>query len=313
MGEGSQYLWGFSLAVAVAGLAIVGARLRRLQALRAAVEAKLAETTAANAALALEIERRKVSEEQKDRMFSIVAHDLRAPFSVLLGFASILNDEAAELPREQIQRYSRSIHTNGVRVLALLDNMLQWARLQMKRVKVVVSTEPLRPLVDRLLADVAADGTGKEVALESHVDDVTVQADPALLATTLRNLVTNGVKFTPAGGKVEVRARVEGESVTIEVADTGVGIAADRLERLFEAGGQRATAGTSGETGTGLGLLICKDLIELHGSRLEVESAPGNGTVVRFRMPVGETRTEGRATRKASTAGDEVADTAGTG
>lgn len=307
MGDGWNHLWGVGFGLAVACVAILAWRLRRVRDTAAATRTKLAETEAANAALADEIEQRKAIEEQKDRMFSIIAHDLRAPFSVLLGFASILNDESAELPREQIQRYSRSIHTNGVRVLALLDNMLQWARLQMKRVKVVLSTEPLRPIVERLIADLA-DGNGKEITLESHVDDVTVQADPALLSTTLRNLVTNGIKFTPSGGKVDVRAKAEGDSVVIEVADTGVGIAADRLPRLFEPGGQRATSGTHGETGTGLGLLICKDLLELHGSRLEVESTVGSGTVFRFALPIGEASPDGAAA-KAGTAGGELGET----
>jgi signal transduction histidine kinase len=241
-----------------------------------------------NAALSLEIERRKVSEEQKDRMFSIIAHDLRAPFSVLLGFASILHEEAAELPREQIERYSKSIHANGERVLALLDNILQWARLQMKRVKLAPSTEPLRPIVERLFADVA-ETAGKDVKLENDVGDVTVEADPTLLATILRNLVTNGIKFTQAGGTVTVRATADDGAVTIEVADSGIGIPEDRMARLFEPGAQRATPGTNGETGTGLGLLICRDLIELHGSRLEVASTVGKGTAFRFRLPRGET------------------------
>jgi signal transduction histidine kinase len=242
----------------------------------------------ANAALSLEIERRKVSEEQKDRMFSIIAHDLRAPFSVLLGFASILREEAAELPPEQIERYSGSIHANGVRLLALLDNMLQWARLQMKRVKLVPSTEPLHPIVERLFMDVAETAGAKNVKLENRVADITVEADATLLATILRNLVTNAVKFTQAGGTVTVRAAAEDDVVAIEVSDSGVGIPEDRMARLFEPGAQRATPGTKGETGTGLGLLICRDLIELHGGRLEVASTLGKGTTFRFRLPRGE-------------------------
>jgi len=309
MGDGWNHLWEIAPAIAIVCVVVLGRRrLRRFRELRASDEAKLAEALAANASLALDIEQRKASEEQKDRMFSIIAHDLRAPFSVLLGFASILRDEAADLPRQQIERYSRSIHTNGVRVLALLDNMLQWARLQMRRVKVVVSTEPFRPVVERLLADLAEGAAAKEVSLESYIDDVTVQADPALVATTLRNLVTNGIKFTPPGGKVEVRAKADGDAVRIEVADTGVGIAADRLPRLFEPGGQRATAGTNGETGTGLGLLICKDLIELHGGQLEVESTLGSGTVFRFKLPISELRNDGAEARKSRASDDELGD-----
>jgi signal transduction histidine kinase len=241
-------------------------------------------------------------------MFSIIAHDLRAPFSVLLGFASLLREEAAELPRDQIERYSKSIHANGVRLLALLDNMLQWARLQMKRVKLMPSTEPLHPIVERLFMDVAEAAGAKNVKLENQVADVTVEADATLLATILRNLVTNGVKFTQAGGTVTVRAAAEDGAVAIEVSDSGMGIPEDRMAGLFEPGGQRATPGTNGETGTGLGLLICRDLVELHGGRLEVASTVDKGTVFRFRLPRGEVR--GVAAPSAARSGDELGEQA---
>jgi signal transduction histidine kinase len=259
-------------------------RLRRMEYLR------LGEASTANAALALEVERRKTSEEQKDRMFSIIAHDLRGPFSVLLGFAEILREEAAHLPREQIERYSRSVHESGRRVLGLLDNMLQWARLQMKRVKVTPSTQALRPLLDVLLDDLGETARTKGVEIESRVADLLVEADPALLVSILRNLLTNGIKFTPRGGRVEVRATAEQGSVCIAVRDTGAGIPPDRLKTLFEPGAQRSTLGTNGEIGTGLGLLICRDLAQLHGSRLEVESELGAGSTFRFRLPAGKGR-----------------------
>src|SRR5207249_11785020 len=121
--------------------------------------------------------------------------------------------------------------------------------------------------------------------LGSDVADLTVSADTSMLDAILRNLIGNGVKFTYPGGYVRVRARAEGESVVIEVTDDGVGIAPNALEHLFDGSGQRSTQGTNGEPGTGLGLLVCRDLIARHGGRLEVDSAPGRGSTFRFRLP----------------------------
>jgi signal transduction histidine kinase len=257
----------------------------RLHALRRMEYCKIVEEQRANASLELEVARRKASEEQKDRLFSIIAHDLRGPFNVLLGYSSILAEEAHDLSGDDVERYSRAMHESGKRVFRLLENLLHWTRLQMNRVTFTPEPQDLGERVQRAFDDIATTAAAKGVRLGSDVADLVVSADASMLDAILRNLIGNGVKFTYPGGHVDVRAHAEGESIVVEVIDDGVGIAPTALEHLFDGSGQRSTQGTSGEPGTGLGLLVCKDLIARHGGRLEVDSASGRGSTFRFRLP----------------------------
>ncbi|HSD11251.1 MAG TPA: HAMP domain-containing sensor histidine kinase [Candidatus Binatia bacterium] len=257
----------------------------RLHVLRRVEYGKILEEQRANASLESEITRRKASEEQKDRLFSIIAHDLRGPFNVLLGYSSMLAEEAHELSGDEVERYGRAMHESGKRVFRLLENLLHWTRLQMNRVSFAPGPQDLAECVQRAFDDIAAAAATKGVRLRSDVADLAVSADATMLDAILRNLVGNGVKFTFPGGHVDVRARIDGESVVIEVIDDGVGIAPEALEHLFDGSGERSTHGTSGEPGTGLGLLVCRDLVARHGGRLEVESVPERGSTFRFRLP----------------------------
>ena len=256
-----------------------------LHALRRMDYTKILEEQRANATLELEVKRRKASEEQKDRLFSIIAHDLRGPFNVLLGYSSMLAEEAHDLSADEVERYSRAMHESGRRVFRLLENLLHWTRLQMNRVSFAPAPQDLAEHVRRAIDDIASTAATKGVRVQSNVAGLAISADAVMLEAILRNLIGNGVKFTYPGGHVDVRARAEAESVVIEVIDNGVGIAPGALEHLFDGSGQRSTPGTSGEPGTGLGLLVCRDLIARHGGRLEVESVPERGSTFRFRLP----------------------------
>ena len=155
----------------------------------------------------------------------------------------------------------------------------------MNRVSFSPGPQDLAERVQRAFDDIGPTAATKGVRLRSDVTDLAVSADATMLDAILRNLTGNGVKFTYPGGHVDVRARADGQSVVIEVIDDGVGIAPKALEHLFDGAGQRSTQGTNGEPGTGLGLLVCKDLIARHGGRLEVESVPERGSSFRFRLP----------------------------
>jgi signal transduction histidine kinase len=254
-------------------------RLRRTDYLR------LTEERLTNATLTLQVARREASEHQKDQLFTIIAHDLRSPFNVLLGYSRILADHADEIDAARASKIGRAIHAQGTRILALLDDLFQWARLQIAGVRFAPSPQNLRSQVQGVLEGLGTDASNKGVRLVDAAEDCWAAADPAMLATIFRNLIGNAVKFTAAGGQVEVRARRKGGAIRIEVADTGIGISPERLKGLFEISGDRSTRGTDGERGSGLGLLIARDLIEYHRSRLEVESSPGTGSVFGFCLP----------------------------
>jgi signal transduction histidine kinase len=257
----------------------------RSHTLRRMEFAEILDEQHAKASLVAEVARRKASEEQKDRLFSILAHDLRGPFNALLGYSSMLAQDAAELGRDEVQRYSREMHESAKRVFRLLDNLLHWTRLQINRVSFVPGPLDLAECVQRAFDHIGPAAANKGVRLRSGVGDLAVSADATMLDAILRNLIGNAVKFSYPGGHVDVRAGADGESVVIEVIDDGVGMTPEVLEHLFEDRGQRSTHGTSGEPGTGLGLLVCRDLVARHGRRLEVESVPERGSTFRFRLP----------------------------
>ncbi|MDP6811592.1 MAG: PAS domain S-box protein [Alphaproteobacteria bacterium] len=224
--------------------------------------------------------------QQKNRLFSIIAHDLRTPFNSLLGFSEILASHSDNLERKEVGDYARMVHESAQQAHELLENLLEWARLQMGR----RTSEP-RPLdvtaaINAALNLAGANAAQKEIALErGDIAVLTAFADPAMVETVLRNLVANAVKFTDAGGSVTVSAQRREKTIAITVSDTGIGIANDRLAGLFDMSTATSTIGTAGEKGTGLGLHLCKDLMELQGGDIEAESTPGQGSTFRVTLP----------------------------
>ena len=223
----------------------------------------------------------------KDTFFSIISHDLRSPFTTLLGFAQLLDHNFDQYPPEQHKHYIKRIRTSAERLYALLENLLTWARLQQ-------GAMPYDPeIVD--LADLAKDTVSllldnakhKGILLDCQVPDQTmVFVDVDMIQTVLRNLVSNALKFTPEGGNVRLAAcEDDAMRIQVSVSDTGVGIQAENLSKLFQLESHYTEIGTAGEQGTGLGLKLCKDLAARHGGDLWVESQLGQGTIFRFTLP----------------------------
>ena len=238
-----------------------------------------------NEQLREEVARAETLEGEKNRFFSILAHDLRSPLSTLIEATGVLSEDAAELRPEEIAAHAHAAHSQGRRVLALLENLLEWGRLQLQQSKTEPIPQPLRNAVRRSLELVEPTAREKDVQILDETPDVTVVADAAMLGTILRNLLGNAVKFTPSGGKVKISAQPAGARVEVMVSDTGVGIPAGRLPELFRLDGIASTFGTTGETGAGLGLYLCRELIEKQGGTISVESEPGRGSTFRFTLP----------------------------
>ncbi|HYD31401.1 MAG TPA: PAS domain S-box protein [Azospirillaceae bacterium] len=238
---------------------------------------------------ALEVSRSELEQlnQQKNRFFSIIAHDLKNPFNAILGFTDILAESADRLPIDKIQFYARSSHEAGRQVLSLLENLLEWARLQMNRM-VFQPAETDLALVAQACVDLLTANAGqKGVTLENAIDIGTLAfCDHAMTETTVRNLVNNAVKFTPEGGRVTVSATpLDEDWITVTVSDTGIGMTAEQIDRLFRLDEYNTTPGTDGETGSGLGLLLSKNLTERQGGQLFVTSTPGEGSTFRFTLP----------------------------
>jgi signal transduction histidine kinase len=216
---------------------------------------------------------------EKDRLFSIVSHDLRGPFTALMGLTKLMVAAGDGLEKAQLMAQAGRVHEAAERILALIENLLDWSRLQMDRVKVEPAPFELQALARKnvdLFAPIAAQ---KGVVLASEVPaGLRAFADAATIDTVIRNLVNNAVKFTPEGGCVTISGRDDGPMVAVTVRDTGVGMTPEQLDHLFDLGKENTTRGTRGEKGTGLGLLLCKELVDRNGGALQVESEAGTGS-----------------------------------
>jgi signal transduction histidine kinase len=224
---------------------------------------------------------------EKSKLFGVISHDLRSPFNAVLGYAELLERGAHDENPDRIKRYARDCRDAARSAYDLLDNLLQWARLQMRRVELAPAVFETISMIDRCIeTQRAAAGLKKvEIAKELIDRDLTCFADFAAAETILRNLINNAVKFTPTGGRVTIAARADGNFTEVSVQDTGVGIADHRLDKLFALATEPAAAGTQGERGIGLGLVLCKELVERSGGRIAAESDVGRGSCLRFTLP----------------------------
>ena len=214
----------------------------------------------------------------RDRFFSIIAHDLKSPFNSILGFSEIISEEIEELKKEEIVEYAGSIRSSAKSTLLLLQNLLDWSRTQTGKLQIEKSNFRFTEAVEEniRLHKLAAEKKGIE--LINKVDrDVIVYADSSMISAVVRNLISNAIKFTSAG-QVIIDCEIKKEFVEITVSDTGVGIAADNIKRLFKIDTVHSTPGTEFEHGTGLGLILCKEFIEKNGGSIKVVSTVGLGS-----------------------------------
>jgi signal transduction histidine kinase/DNA-binding response OmpR family regulator len=230
--------------------------------------------------------------KDKDKFFSIISHDLRAPFNILLGNAQFLMKMIDKLSKQDLMDMAQDIYKGARTAYGLLDDLLTWSRLQREE-GMKYNPEPiaLREMAEEVLQLQQGGAAQKGILLKNEVpENIQVQADRYMLETVLRNLIGNSIKFTARNGKVIISASKGregelGQLVTITVRDTGVGISAATMEKMFRLDSHLTTIGTDGEQGSGLGLIICKEMVERNGGVIWVESEQGKGTVMSFTLP----------------------------
>jgi signal transduction histidine kinase len=214
-----------------------------------------------------------------------MSHELRTPLNAIIGFSEVLHEQMFGELNERQLGYVDDVRAAGKHLLSLINDVLDLAKIEAGKMELershVSIPEVLQSAV-ALHAERASRG-GVELSLATEPEEITVEADGRRVRQVVFNLVSNAVKFTPAGGRVDVSARLDGDRVEIAVADTGPGIAPEELETIFEEFGQ-ARDGRRAE-GTGLGLPLSRRLVELHGGRLWVESELGRGSAFRFTLP----------------------------
>lgn len=225
---------------------------------------------------------------QKDKLFSIIAHDLKGPFNSVIGFADLLVARAGHLSSDKVADYARLVRDSAISVHGLFDNLLAWAAFQIRDAAprfvavdlAVAAAESIEPLQ----AMAAEKGITINSAIAETAPGVHVLADEDLLRIVLRNLVSNGIKFSHAGGVVRIAA-VADPMVRISVQDTGVGMKSEDVADLFRLDRNISVPGTRGEKGTGLGLYLCHDIVARHGGTITAECAPNQGCVFHVSLP----------------------------
>lgn len=224
----------------------------------------------------------------KDKFFSILAHDLRNPFSAILGFSKLLADQSTELSVHEYKRIGHSINKSAQTAFELLDNLLTWALSQRGSITYAPQQTVLYNEVRKVTNLVKANAESKKIHINNCIPPtLTVYADVEMIKTIFRNLVSNAIKFTNPSGLIHIFCDEASQNgfVEIGISDTGVGIPDKEIKKIFELGEKVTTKGTAKEEGSGLGLILCKEFIEKHGGTLSVESEEGKGSTFKFTLP----------------------------
>jgi two-component system sensor histidine kinase/response regulator len=222
----------------------------------------------------------------KDKFFSIIAHDLKNPFNTLLGFSELLITNINEYDKNRIGEFINIIFQTSKNAYMLLENLLEWSRSQTGRLEMTPSYIEIADLVDDNIDLVYNNASNKKLELNNRVDKkVKAYADSNMTNTIIRNLLSNAIKYTATGGKIEITSKTENNYVEVTVSDTGVGIKEENIGKLFRIDENFSTKGTNDETGTGLGLILCKEFVKKNGGDIWVKSTPGKGSNFTFKLP----------------------------
>jgi signal transduction histidine kinase len=225
------------------------------------------------------------SNATKNKLFSIIGHDLRSPFNSILGFTQILAENIDQLSTGEIKQISESINQRSSQAFGLLKNLLDWSLTQMKKISAKPETILLSELVDEVIVLHSGLSTEKKLEIVSLIAPSSlVLADKAMVHSILRNLISNAIKFTPVNGKITISLKNRENLAVISVRDSGVGIQPEIAQKIFHLEQSEIGTGTNNERGTGLGLQICKEFVTLNGGEIWVESKPGAGTGFNFTL-----------------------------
>ncbi len=230
----------------------------------------------------------KSSNEIKDTFFKLIAHDLRSPFNTLLGFSKILEDKAGDYNIDEVKRFASIINNLSRDTYDLLNNLLQWAGLQTDTLEFNPQLINVNSILEQTLQILNYKASIKNIKIINNIkDDIQAYTETNILDTVFRNLISNSIKFTESGS-VEISSFSKDSMIYITVMDSGKGISAENIRKMLNTNIIYSTPGTNSEKGTGFGFNLCKQLIELGGGTISIDSAPGKGTKIIFSLRASE-------------------------
>jgi signal transduction histidine kinase len=223
----------------------------------------------------------------KDKFFNIIAHDLKNPFTSLLGASELLYDNISQMTAENIKKLALILNDSAKGGYAILQNLLDWSRSQTGQLKFNPEKVNLKTIIDENIENLKLQVNNKEIELRSDLnEDLFIIADKNMINTVLRNLLSNAVKYTFKNGIIRVMVEQGNKAITLTVKDTGIGVSKEKTDSLFRLENSLSLPGTAKEQGTGLGLKLCKEFTEKMGGRIWVESKIGEGSEFKFTVPV---------------------------
>ena len=222
----------------------------------------------------------------KDKFFEIVSHDLRSPFNSILGFSNLLLEASDHNDSDKCRLYADQIHNASKSVFTLLENLLEWSQIQMNQMRFQPQQINFNKLLSDILEVIKLLVLNKKISVNLNIpDSVTFVADNNMLHTIMRNLISNAIKFTNEHGDISVSLEQDSNFLTISVCDNGVGISPEKQISIFDLSEKYIARGTANEKGTGIGLSLCKEFVEMHGGMIWVESEVGKGSCFKFSIP----------------------------
>ncbi|MCK5703569.1 MAG: hybrid sensor histidine kinase/response regulator [Cyclobacteriaceae bacterium] len=222
----------------------------------------------------------------KDKFFSIIAHDLKSPLNQLLGLSEILQKEIESDQGHEVIKLAKLINESAKSGSLLLANLLEWSRSQTGSINFNPEILDMEKMTNEAIELNENNAIQKNISIKSKIkSEVYAFADGNMIRTILRNLISNGIKFTLNGGKIILNAKRGNDMITYSVSDNGIGIKINDIKKLFRIDINPKSVGNSVEKGTGLGLILCKEFIEINGGKIWVESKLGEGSTFKFSMP----------------------------
>jgi signal transduction histidine kinase len=222
----------------------------------------------------------------KDKFFSIISHDLKNPFSTLMGYTDLLSEYFDDFSDEEKKSIINEVQNSTHRAYALLENLLQWSKSQRGELKMLPERIDLSIVVSDNITNLYEEARKKDISLKSEINGQTyVLADYNTISSVVKNLLSNSIKFTNEGGSVNISAKDNGDHFEIIVSDNGVSISEEDMNKLFRIDVHHTTIGASADKGTGLGLVLCKEFVEKNGGKIWVESESGKGSDFKFTIP----------------------------